>query len=112
MGDTELRYLLENGRLPDTQPYQTIAEGPAGRAYCEGYLRGLRRPSGNVVTTVVEFAAPRGLVEALFAMQRKIEDGCFSHGLGDRGGRGLPLFNAEMDAGNVSYRIVLVKRSS
>ena len=111
MGDPELEYLLANGRLPDTQPYQTIVEGPVGRAYCEGYLHGLRKPSGNVITTVVEFLAPRRLVETLFAMQQKIEDGCFSHGLGEKGGKGLPLFNAAMDAQRISYRIVLVKRT-
>ena len=36
MGDEECAFLREHGVLPDTQPYQTIVEGPAGRAYCEG----------------------------------------------------------------------------
>lgn len=108
MGDEELSHLLTNGLLPDTQPYKTIVES---RAYCEGYLRGLRKPSGNVVKTVVEFAAPAPLVERLFSMQRKIEDGCFSHGLGDKGGKGLPLFNAALEAKETSFRIVLVKRA-
>ena len=92
------------------QPYQTIVEGAVGRTYCEGYLRGLRKPSGNVVTIVVEFLAPKLLIDTLFAMQKKIEDGCFSHGLGDKGGKGLPLFNAGLAAAEISYRIVLVKR--
>jgi len=85
MGDEEFAYLLANGILPDTQPYQTIVEGPVGRTYCEGYLRGHRKPSGNVVTTVVEFEAPAALIDKLFSMQKKIEDGCLSHGLGDKG---------------------------
>lgn len=111
MGDEELQYLLANNQLPDTQPYQTIVEGPVGRTYCESYLRGLRKPSGNIVTTVVEFHAPKSLIDTLFSMQKKIEDGCFSHGLGDKGGKGLPLFNASLAAEDISYRIVLVKRT-
>ena len=66
MGDDECMHLLAHGRLPDTQPYQTIVEGSIGRAYCEGYLRGLRKPSGNIVTTVVEFETRRSLIDTLF----------------------------------------------
>ena len=110
MGDEECAYLLAYGQLPDTQPYQTIVEGQVGRAYCDGYLRGLRKPSGNIVTTVVEFETTRALVNLLFSMQKKIEDGCFSHGLGDKGGNGLPLFNASLAAKETTFRIVLVKR--
>lgn len=111
MGDEECAYLLTHGQLPDTQPYQTIVEGSVGRTYCEGYLRGLRKPSGNIITTVVEFKSTRSLVDTLFAMQRKIEDGCFSHGLGDKGGKGLTLFNHSLSSGETTYRIVLVKRT-
>ena len=93
MGDLELKHLLSNGVLPDTQPYQTIVEGEAGRRYAEKYLRGAKKPSpsrplGSTPTTVVEFVVPRELVEQLFAMQSKIEDGVLSHGLGDKGGGG------------------------
>jgi len=59
---------------------------------------------------VVEFCTPKALVERLWAMQQKVEDGCLSHGLGEKGGRGLPLFNASLAAGETTFRIVLVKR--
>jgi hypothetical protein len=111
MGDDECSFLLEHHRLPSTQPYQTIVEGAAGRRYCEGYFRGNHRPSGNVVTTIVEFVAPKALIDKLFAMFQKPEDGCLSHGLGDKGGKGLPLFNASLDAKETTFRIVFVKRS-
>ena len=112
MGDEECAFLRENGVLPDTQPYQTIVQGETGRTYCEGYLRGKRKPSGNIVTTVVEFLAPKVLVDELFAMFSKPEDGCLSHGLGSKGGKGLPLFNASLAAGETTWRIVLVKRKT
>ena len=38
------------------------------------------------------------------------EDGAISHGLGDKGGKGLPLFNECLQSGEGSFRIVLVKR--
>jgi hypothetical protein len=111
-GDPEVAHLLEHRQLPSTQPYQTIVEGPDGRAYCEGegYLRGHRKPSGNVITTIVEFIAPKRLIDQLFLMFRKPEDGCFSHGLGDKGGKGLPLFNASLIAGETTFKIILVRR--
>lgn len=109
MGDSECAHLLSHGVLPDTQPYQTIVEGEEGRAYAEKYLRGHKSVDSSP-TTVVEFSVPRMLVERLFTMQSKNEDGCISHGLGDKGGRGLPLFNASLHSGESSFRIVLVKR--
>eukprot|EP00930_Biecheleria_cincta_P072070 TRINITY_DN5950_c0_g1_i1.p1 TRINITY_DN5950_c0_g1~~TRINITY_DN5950_c0_g1_i1.p1 ORF type:complete len:332 (+),score=43.70 TRINITY_DN5950_c0_g1_i1:28-996(+) len=109
MGDMECHHLLTSGTLPDTQPYQTIVEGKEGRIYAEKYLRGHKSVDSSP-TTVVEFAAPRGLVQHLFAMQSKNEDGAISHGLGDKGGRGLPLFNASLQSGETTFRIVLVKR--
>ena len=33
MGDTEVQFLIANGQLPDTQPYQAIIEGHNGRLY-------------------------------------------------------------------------------
>ena len=68
------------------------------------------RTYGNVVTTVVEFDTRRSFVDTLFSMQRKIEDGCFSHGLGDKGGKGLTLFNENLASGKTTYRIVCIKR--
>jgi len=61
-------------------------------------------------TTVVEFCAPGDLIRQLFAMQSKNEDGAISHGLGNKGGRGLPLFNESLQNGDTSFRIVFVKR--
>jgi len=109
MGDTECEYLLTHTMLPDTQPYQTIVEGAGGRVYAEKYLRGHKSVDSSP-TTVVEFTAPRSLIEQLFAMQSKNEDGAISHGLGDKGGRSLPLFNTSLQRGETTFRIVFVKR--
>lgn len=109
MGDIECQHLLTSGTLPDTQPYQTIVEGKEGRIYAEKYLRGHKSVDSSP-TTVVEFAAPRVLVQHLFAMQSKNEDGAISHGLGDKGGQGLPLLNFSLQSGETTFRIVCVKR--
>mmetsp|Transcript_6778 Transcript_6778/g.11919 ORF Transcript_6778/g.11919 Transcript_6778/m.11919 type:complete len:213 (+) Transcript_6778:44-682(+) len=109
MADIELTYLLRNGQLPDTQPYQTIVEGEEGRTYAEKYLRG-HKSVDTSPTTVVEFAVPRALIDLLWGMQSKNEDGAISHGLGQKGGKGLPYFNKCLQDGEGSFRIVLVKR--
>lgn len=109
MGDEECKYLLTHCILPDTQPYQTIVEGAEGRIYAEKYLRGHKSVDSSP-TTVVEFIAPRALVAQLFAMQSKNEDGAISHGLGNKGGQGLPLFNSSLHSGESTFRIVFVKR--
>jgi hypothetical protein len=79
MGDKELFYLLENNILPDTQPYQTIVEGPIGREYCDKYLTG-KKYVDSLPTTIVEFIVKKKLIEKLFKIQSKIEDGCLSIG--------------------------------
>ena len=61
-------------------------------------------------STVVEFVCPKSLITKLFAMQHKAEDGALSHGLGDKGGKGLPYFNQAMQDGEIAWRIVKVKR--
>lgn len=109
MGDGECSFLLQHGTLPDSQPYQTIVRGDEGRRYAEKYLRGHKQVDSSP-TTVVEFKVPKALVARLFEMQSKNEDGAISHGLGDKGGKGLPLFNASLECGESTYRIVLVKR--
>merc|ERR1711904_355343 len=109
MGDIEFAHLLAHGVLPSTQPYQTIVEGDGGRTYAEKYLRGHKSVDSSP-TTVVEFLVPRALIQQLFATQSKIEDGAISHGLGDKGGKGLPRFNASLQSGESTFRIVLVKR--
>ena len=110
MGDLEVKYLIENGTLPDTQPYQAIIEGPVvGRAYAEKYLKGMKKVD-TAPTTVVEFCIPSTLVEELMAIQHKVEDGAISMGLGDKAGGGLPLFNAALRTPPSSFRLVLVKR--
>jgi hypothetical protein len=109
MGDAELCHLLAHNALPDTQPYQTIVEGAAGRAYAEKYLSGTKWVDTHP-TTIAEFVVPRALVERLFAIQHKAEDGCVSMGLGDKAGKGLPLFNAALKDGGgaAAWRIVKV----
>ena len=54
---------------------------------------------------------PSELIEELFGMQCKPEDGALSHGLGDKGGNGLPKFNGSLRAGTSRYRIVLVNQA-
>jgi len=83
--------------------------GEEGRKYAETYLRGHKQVD-SAPTTVVEFREPQALVDRLFAMQSKNEDGAISHGLGDKGGKGLPLFNASLQSGEATFRVVLVKR--
>ena len=53
---------------------------------------------------------PRHLIATMFDMQHKVEDGALSMGLGDKAGKGLPLFNASLASGETTNRIVLVKR--
>ena len=110
MGDIEVRFLVENGELPDTQPYQAIIEGENGRSYANKYLTGAKWTNTSP-TTIVEFNAPSAVIEALKRRQMKIEDGALSMGLGDKAGKGLPLFNESMRKGETTYRIVKVKRS-
>eukprot|EP00435_Cladocopium_sp_Y103_P061076 s104_g22.t1 len=109
MTDMEAGYLLEHSILPDTQPYQTIVVGEEGYEYCKKYFTGKKKVTPPV-TTIVEFQCPKTLVEELFAMQWKIEDGARSHGLGDKGGKGLPLFNDSLRSSSTSWRVVFVKR--
>lgn len=111
MGDPECQYLLCHGVLPDTQPYQTIVRGDEGRRYAEKYLRGAKQVD-STPTTVVEFVCPSSLIDELFAMQCKPEDGTLSHGLGNKGGRGLHKFNESLRSHESQYRLVLVKRAS
>merc|ERR1712066_693639 len=77
---------------------------PTRRSICGGTKASTRRrlPSWSL--------SRRELVTRLFAMQSKNEDGAISHGLGDKGGHGLPLFNASLECGQTTYRIVCVKR--
>ncbi|CAE7767371.1 unnamed protein product [Symbiodinium microadriaticum] len=109
MTDKECSFLREHGTLPDTQPYQTIVEGDEGFQYCKKYFCGKKKVTPPV-STIVEFLCPRALVDQLFAMQWKIEDGARSHGLGNKGGKGLPIFNEALESGAISWRIVFVKR--
>jgi hypothetical protein len=109
MGDTEVRYLVEHGELPDTQSYQAIIEGENGRLYANKYLTGAKWTSTHP-TTIVEFCAPIELIETLKQIQMKIEDGALSMGLGHKAGKGLPLFNESMRKGDTTYRIVKIKR--
>ena len=60
---------------------------------------------------MVEFQIPAALRDRLFAMQHKPEEGVMSMGLGDKAGRGPPLFNEALLHGHSSWRVVLIKRS-
>merc|ERR1712070_517989 len=104
MGDAELAHLRAHGTLPSSQPYQTIVRGQEGRAYAEKYLRGAKKVDTSP-SSVVEFVCPRGLMDRLFEKQCKPEEGVLSHGLGDKGGRGLLEFNASLLSASSHYRI-------
>lgn len=110
MGDLEVKYLLDNNQLPDTQPYQAIIAGYVGRWYANKYLTG-KKWTDTKPSTIVEFVTPTELVETLKKMQCKVEDGAISMGLGNKAGKGLPLFNKSIAEGNTSWRIVKVKRN-
>ena len=109
MSDREFSYLRENNQLPDTQPYQTIVCGDPGFKYCMKYFTGQKKVATNV-TTIVQFLADKKLIDELFEMHAKSEDGCMSHGLGDKGGKGLPIFNKAMEHGDITWVVRLVKR--
>jgi len=109
MGDAELGFLREHQQLPSTQPYQTIVEGPAGYEYCKRYFTGQKKVDSGV-TSIIEFEMPQELQATLWKMQCKAEDGVLSHGLGDKGGKGLPLFNKGLRCGQVTWQVVFVKR--
>lgn len=109
MGDLEALHVVAHNQLPSTQPYQAIIEGEAGRTYAEKYLAG-KKWVDTAPTTVMEFDCPAQLIEALFAIQHKPEDGAMSMGLGHKAGGGLPLFNQSLADGSTTWRVVKVKR--
>lgn len=116
MGDIELLHLLEKNQLPNTQPYQAIVEGDIGRTYMEKHLTGQKSVDTNP-TTVVEFTINNDLLDVLWSLdmykkQHKIEDGCISMGLGFKAGKGLDLFNRQLLVGEITYRIVKVRRTN
>ena len=84
-------------------------EGSAGRDYANKYLTGAKKVD-TAPTTVVEFDCPSELIRSLFARQQKNEDGCMSHGLGNKAGKDLEQFNASLRDGTSTWRIVNVKR--
>ena len=116
MCDAEFSVLRETGLLPSTQPYQTIVCGDSGFGYCMKYFTekkkyiGQKDDSSDKKSTFVVFAVESTLVDSLFAMQSKAEDGVLSHGLGDKGGKGLPVFNAALLEGRIRWAVRLVKR--
>ncbi|UJR24169.1 hypothetical protein I4U23_027135 [Adineta vaga] len=110
MGDQEILYLIENNQLPSTQPYQAIIEGENGRIYANKYLNGNKWTDTNP-TTIVEFTVPIDFMEFLKEKQMKIEDGALSIGLGSKAGKCLPLFNEKILNGQITYRIVKIKRN-
>lgn len=109
MGDLEVAFILKNGILPDTQPYQAIIEGSDGFTYSEKYLIGKKRTDTNP-STVMEFVTSIELIAVLMKKQCKVEDGAISMGLGIAAGKGLPLFNQSIQNGETTWRIVKVKR--
>eukprot|EP01132_Coremiostelium_polycephalum_P009176 gene9176-11248_t len=110
MGDLELNYLIANGHLPDTQPYQAIIEGPNGRNYANKYLTG-KKWTNTHPNAIVEFTSPLELIEKLRSIYTKVEDGALSIGLGNKSGNSLHFFNDSMKSGETTFRIVKLKRT-
>ncbi|KAK5577093.1 hypothetical protein RB653_002031 [Dictyostelium firmibasis] len=109
MGDLEIIFLVENGFLPNTQPYQAIIEGSNGRQYANKYLTGKKWTDTNP-STIVEFTCPIELIEHCKSIQTKIEDGAISIGLGNKAGNTLPFFNDSLKSTQTTFRIVKIKR--
>ncbi|KAN0003162.1 hypothetical protein ACTFIZ_009313 [Dictyostelium cf. discoideum] len=109
MGDIECKFLIDNGFLPDTQPYQAIIEGSNGRQYANKYLTGKKWTDTNP-STIVEFTCPIELIEICKLIQTKIEDGALSIGLGSKAGNTLPFFNESLKSNQTTFRIVKIKR--
>lgn len=109
MGDCELQFLLQNGQLPATQPYQTVVEGVQGFQYCMKYFNGQKSVDTHVVT-VIEFCCPTALVQSLFHTFHKAEDGCLSTGLGSKAGNTLNVFNCAQADGRIRWTPVFVRR--
>jgi len=85
-------------------PTRPFPEGPAGRRYSEKYLTG-HKWVDTAPTTVIEFDCPSQLIEELFAIQHKPEDGALSMGLGHKAGGGLPLFNQSLANGATTWNV-------
>jgi hypothetical protein len=109
MGDEEVQYLVDNGALPETQPYQAIIRGHAGRSYADKFVVGAKQVDTHP-SSIVEFNMPTALIDALFAIQHKAEDGALSHGLGRAAGRTVAQFNAALTNGSGWFRVVKVRR--
>ena len=96
---------------------ETVCEGDncpgeqEGFKYCMKYFTGKKKVDTNV-TTIVQFLVQRQLVDTLFSMFAKAEDGVMSHGLGNKGGKGLPYFNRSLAEGTTHWIVRLVKRSA
>jgi hypothetical protein len=109
MGDEEVQFLVENGVLPDTQPYQAIIRGHAGRQYADKFVIGAKQVDTHP-SSIVEFNMPTKLIDALFRIQHKAEDGALSHGLGRAAGRTVAQFNEALQDGTGRFRVVKVRR--
>ncbi len=110
MGDKELGVLLKERQLPSTQPYQTLVRGDEGLRYCRKYLSGKKRVDTGC-TTIIEFWAATALIDELFAIFHKAEDGCLSTGLGNKAGKTLARFNAGLADGSILFSPIVVKRA-
>lgn len=108
--------LVEGGQFMRVSPYflsshSSFVLDSVQPRYAEKYLNG-KKYVDTSPTSVVEFICPSELIQALFAIQHKPEDGAISMGLGNKAGKGLPLFNTALAEGRSRWRIVRVKRSA
>jgi hypothetical protein len=62
------------------------------------------------VTTIIEFCCSAVFVDELFVIFSKAEDGCMSHGLGNKAGGTVSRFNAAIASGLIVFRVVFVRR--
>jgi hypothetical protein len=131
MADDELLHLIEQNELPSTLPFQTLFHGPPGLDCCAGRLmekndnnQDNNCSSKKTKTTVVEFDCDENFVDRLFSIQCKVleneqakkrqerddENAILTHSLGFRASRTLVLVNDALKRGDITWRIILVKR--
>jgi hypothetical protein len=131
MADDELLHLIEHNEMPSTLPFQTIFHGLPGMDYCASRLMEKNNDDTNQNshscrknhTTVVEFDCDENFVDRLFIIQCKVVENqdskkkqeeqdvaILTHSLGFRASRTLVLLNDALKRGDITWRIILVKR--
>jgi hypothetical protein len=128
MADAELLHLVAHNEMPSTLPFQTLFHGRPGLNYCACRLKENDQSNKNGAsaygnaTTVVEFDCDENFVDRLVSIQCKVlenEDTAkkqdhdtviLTHSMGFRASRTLWLLNDALKRGDITWRIIMVKR--